>query len=176
MGLQLQGYVTLDSVVAGGSGASPGGGLGGGIGAVSSQVGAFFFAASTSPVASKADTLAVVPGTIVDGAVDHPVWAAAYPQFVVGNDIVFPTDVEGTFLRNLGGNAAGEGVAQADATDANGLSGTTTGPSNQVPTTVNGGSGNTLRFLQSRTVTITSTDDETRPANFAFQLYTIVDI
>ena len=56
-----------------------------------------------------------------NGAIDFPVWASQYPEFVSGNDIVFPADVEGMFLRNLGGTAGAEGVTQADATARNGL-------------------------------------------------------
>jgi len=103
--------------------------------------------------------LPVKPGTIVNGAIDYPLWAAIYTEFVVGNDIVFPANVEGMFLRNLGGNAANEGVFQADAQHIT--------PAAPTGTQVNSGGGNTIR---SRTVGV-----ETRPDNRAYQIYAIVD-
>jgi len=78
---------------------------------VSSRVGEFFYAKSGSTVAGY---LPVTAGTVVNGATSYPVWAAMYPEFVVGNDIVFPANVDGMFLRNIGGNAGSEGAFQND--------------------------------------------------------------
>ena len=76
-----------------------------------------------------------------------------------GDDIVFPANVEGMFLRNLGGNAGDEGNFQNFAQARS--------PNNPVGTQVNGGGGNTVRSV--------STAPETRPANRAYQLYSIVN-
>jgi len=123
----------------------------------SSRLGEFVHAKSGKLVSEG--YLPVNPGTITNGATDYPIWASMYPEYVSGNDIVFPTNVEGIFLRNLGGNAANEGDFQEDQQARN--------PQNPVSTTVNSGSGNTVRNITSR--------EETRPDNRAYQLYTIVD-
>ncbi len=80
----------------------------------SKRIGEFVFAKSGLTVTEG--YLPVTPGTVANGAVDYPLWAAKYPEFVSGDDIVFPADVAGMFLRNLGGTAAAEGVLQSDAT------------------------------------------------------------
>jgi len=120
--------------------------------------------ASSAKFTNDADAVAkgylpVKAGTVVNGASDYPIWAAIYPEFVSGTDIVFPTDAGGMFLRNLGGNAGAEGVFQnyAQAFTPNAPTGTQ----------VNSGGGNTVRGR--------TTSPETRPANRAYQLYTIVD-
>ncbi|MBL4879702.1 MAG: hypothetical protein JKX82_00125 [Oleispira sp.] len=81
---------------------------------ISKRIGEFVYAKSGKTEANG--YLPVTPGTIVNGATTYPLWAVQYPEFVSGNDIVFPTDVDGMFLRNVGGNAASEGLAQDAAT------------------------------------------------------------
>ena len=138
----------------------------------SSRVGEFFYAKSGSIVQGY---LAVTPGAVTNGAVDFPVWAAMYPEFVSGADIVFPADVDGMFLRNIGGNAAAEGTSQADATAANGLrvltSSSAGGNAFNASTSMFTNTGN----VGSQGSVIPTGDTETRPANRAYQLYTIVD-
>ena len=141
---------------------------------VSSRVGEFFFAKSGSTVTGY---LPVTPGTVANGATLYPTWAAMYPEFITGSDIVFPADVEGIFLRNLGGNAATEATFQDDATAPNGLDvdtqdlGVSANSSHpfEAAGTGNTGGASDVPF------TITSSDPETRPINYALQLYTIVD-
>ena len=116
--------------------------------------------------------LPVKAGAVVIGAIDFPVWAAAHTEFVSGNDIVFPNNVEGMFLRNLEGGAAAEGVFQTDRTAVNGLR--YTEPNAPISTQVNGGGGNTIRG-RTGSRALTSGDVETNPVNRAYQLYTIVD-
>jgi len=170
---------------------------------VSKRVGEFIHAKSGRTAADG--YLAVVPGTVTGGATDYPVWAALYPEFVSGSDIVFPANVNGIFLRNIGGNAGAEGVFQADATarpnsnfvtssngtnQLSGFSGTAfallrdnggdlvdTGDSGGI-TNSNSSSADRVTISQNATHnhTITSGGDaETRPFNYAYQLYTIVD-
>jgi len=97
-------------------------------------------------------------GVVANGAVDYPIAAQRNPLFVSGNDFDF-TKYEGAFARNLGGNAADEGVLQQDQQERS--------PNNPVGTQVNGGGGNTVRSV--------TTANETRPVNVAEQLYLIVD-
>lgn len=150
--------------------------------------------------------LEVKAGTINAGALDHPIWAAMYPEFVFGPDVVFPAHIDGTFLRNNGGLATLQGIPQADATATNGLFTSTGGYHNHGLTVGRGGSvfsnaatsilegnnnfsaqhsnisnisniSNTLvTFSGSHGHDIGSNDNETRPHNVAYQLYTIVDI
>jgi len=138
------------------------------------RLGEFFYAASGK---TEQGLLPVVSGTVINGAIDYPLWSAMYPNFVVGNDIVFPTNVDGMFLRNVGGNAGAEGALQADGTAVNGLSGTVARTANNhIATEVDGGGGNNVRFNNTtRNVVFSSTDPETRPVNRAYQLYTVVD-
>jgi len=97
--------------------------------------------------------------TVTNGAVDNPIFAARWPSLVSGNDIVIPSNFEGAFSRNLGGNAAAfetfQGHAQALI------------PNAPTATQVNGGGGNTVR---GRTA-----GPETRPDNFGMQWYFIMD-
>jgi len=79
---------------------------------VSSRIGEVFFRSSLAPL-NVQGVLAVNPGTYPGLAAANPLWSAMYPQFVVGADIVFPPDVAGIFLRNIGGTAAAEGTYQA---------------------------------------------------------------
>jgi len=137
-----------------------------------SRVGEFFFAKSGL---SRQGVVPVTPGTIVNGAVDNPLWAALYPEYVVGNDIVFPANVAGQFLRNLGGGAEVEGVLQADATAPNGLN-VVSRFNRGENTTANGGAFRLTGSGSEVSVNgVVSGDPETRPANRAYQLYTIVD-
>lgn len=164
---------------------------------VSRRVGEMVYAESGRTVGTG--YLAVSPGTITNGAITYPAWAAKHPEFVSGNNIVFPADVAGMFLRNTGGNAAAIGTFQADATAVNGLGGTTSvngahshtvyGYTNKddMNFTGNGGrmqgSDATTPYDQStsadgnhsHSLNITSSDVETRPDNRAYQLYTLVD-
>lgn len=166
----------------------------------SKRIGEFVFAKSGHGRTLANGYLAVNPGTITNGALDYPIWAAQYPEFVSGNDIVFPTNVRGMFLRNTGGNAGGEGIFQGDATAR---------PNNNFTTN---SSGNHRHIFHSSTASeikpgmhfdssdrVVQNDDgfdkvettgydgnhshsitgggdnETRPINRAYQLYTIVD-
>jgi len=97
-------------------------------------------------------------GIVVNGAIDYPIAAQRNPLFVSGDDFDF-TKYEGAFVRNLGGNAANEGTLQQDQQARS--------PNNPVNTQVNGGGGQTVRFV--------TTNNETRPVNVAEQLYLIVD-
>lgn len=167
------------------------------------RIGEFIYAKSGRTVGEG--YLAVSPGTVVNGAVNYPLWAAQYPEFVSGNNIVFPADVAGMFLRNIGGNATTEGNFQGDATarpnssfttDTTGshshsLSGTYTRSvrftgQNTVTALDNSPSGQEFDVASSGVPTIDANgnhshsitsggDAETRPHNRAFQLYTIVD-
>jgi len=125
-------------------------------------IGTFTEELSTCP----SNTQEVDGSLLVNGVGLYPIVASKNPDWVVGNDLQLP-DWQGLFVRNNGGDSEAPGVTQADATAANGLTGTVVGPANQVSTNVNSGSGNTIRFLQTRTVTITSSDTETRPINVA---------
>jgi len=113
-------------------------------------------------------------GRVVNGAIDYPVFASMVPWWVDGNDLLFEGTVDGAYIRNLGGNAAAEGVFQSDATAVNGLSATYRRVNNQVSTNVNNGAGNTLRSFGEVALPLTG-DIETRPAGYAFQYYVIVD-
>jgi len=119
--------------------------------------------------------LAVTARTVTNGAVDNPIFAARHPALVSGNDIVIPSDYEGAFSRNLGGNAAAFDVFQNDATAVNGLAGTSRFNRGE-NTSANGGA---FRLTGSGSeITINSTltgDNETRPNNYALQWYFIMD-
>lgn len=156
-------------------------GLGSSFAGTSARLGEFFFAKS-----GRTDTglLAVSAGTVTNGANLYPKWAAMYPEFISGANIVFPADVEGMFLRNLGGNAESEGSSQADGTAVNGLhdnghSHVISMQHNEAVGTlaVTNGGGGFIGNANTNTGTaqLDSNDNETRPANRAYQLYTIVD-
>jgi len=140
----------------------------------SPRIGEFTFVSSAAGKTEAQGYLPVTPGTVVGGATTYPLWAAIYPEFVSGADIVFPAGVEGMFLRNLGGEAFAEGVFQGDATAPNGLNASYVRPNSPVSTNVNSGGGNTVRSISTANATLTG-DAETRPRNRAYQLYTIVD-
>jgi len=82
--------------------------------AMSKRVGEFVYAESGRSTTDG--YLAVSPGTITNGAVLYPTWAAKHPEFVSGSNIVFPSNVAGMFMRNVGGNAAAAGTFQSDST------------------------------------------------------------
>ncbi|MCF6294139.1 MAG: hypothetical protein L3J25_00445 [Flavobacteriaceae bacterium] len=139
--------------------------------------------------------LAVTPGTVTDGAINYPLWAAQYPEFVSGNDIVFPADVAGMFLRNIAGNAGSEGTYQTGATALPNTSFTTNIAGNHSHTvygnwasSIGGGGSDGVLYNNdggarnestsasgNHNHTIGGGDSETRPVNRAYQLYTIVD-
>ncbi|WP_299933631.1 hypothetical protein [uncultured Pelagimonas sp.] len=110
--------------------------------------------------------------TIAGGATANPIWAAMYPEFVSGADIVFPANVDGMFLRNTGGNATTQGAYQADEFKSH---------------THNfrgwrwGGSGGSNRVMDAFTgsdptkASVATGGAETRPKNRAYQLMTILD-
>jgi len=120
------------------------------------RLGEFFFAYAGK---TEAGLLAVNPGTIANGAIDYPLWAAQYPEFVSGNDIVFPPNVEGMFLRNLGGAAAVQGAFQTDATAVNGLSGTQIRYNSLPNNTSLGGSNARWRGTSNTPITLTASID-----------------
>lgn len=147
------------------------------------RLGEFFFAKSGSKTLAEG-YLAVSPGTVANGATTFPKWAALYPEFVSGNDIVFPADVEGMFLRNVGGLAAAEGQHQdhatalpqsgwdfADMTRMN----VSNGVGNNRGYGVSGGSAGTNNPKTEAGFDVIGGDAETRPNNRAYQLYTVVD-
>ncbi|MGV8815384.1 MAG: hypothetical protein ACOH2D_14875, partial [Gelidibacter sp.] len=163
----------------------------------SKRIGEFVFAKSGR---SRADGyLEVKPGTIINGKITYPLWAAQYPEFISGNNIVFPADVEGMFLRNTGGNAAAEGSFQNNATarPTTNFTTDTTGNHRHIvygdtATEIRGSSatsGDTVLvngdgrsnnqdtgYAGNHNHIITGGgDSETRPKNRAYQLYTIVD-
>ena len=116
--------------------------------------------------------------TIVNGAITYPVWASRHPEFIVGNDIVIPANVEGMFLRNLGGNAGSEGAFQDDATDVNGLQigyNDEDSEAQGFSATGNNAVWGTDRELINTSGPFNSSDPETRPFNRAYQLVTFVD-
>ena len=148
----------------------------------SPRIGEFVYAKSGR---SPADGyLPVSPGTIANGAVDYPLWAAQYPEFISGNDIVFPNDVSGMFLRNIGTSGVGgsypapEGVFQANQNKYHRHSHTDAYNVSELSDDSND------RMVGSDGVTSTSRntgyegnqlEPEARPNNRAYQLYTIVD-
>ena len=167
------------------------------------RIGEFIYAKSGRTLADG--YLPVNPGAVTNGAVDFPLWAAQYPEFVSGNDILFPNNVQGMFLRNIGGNAGTEGNFQEDATafptnpfSIGGSGEHTHNVSDELQSvTVSSGSvagfnniaSNASGTAQSSSIlshthtvtggahshTISGGDTETRPVNRAYQLYTIVD-
>ena len=142
-----------------------------GQGDVSKRVGEFVF--KKSGMLLSDGYLEVLEGTVLNGALDYPIWAGLYPEYIVGNDIVFPSDVNGMFLRNLGGGSLGEGVFQADELKAHTHT-YSRPPSNQF-TGRGTGSNIARRGANGSAQTSNSGGSETRPKNRAYQLYTIVD-
>ena len=164
---------------------------------VSKRIGEFVFAKSGKTEANG--YLAVSPGTIVNGATTYPLWASQYTEFVSGNDIVFPSDVAGMFMRNIGGNATTEGNFQDDATAQPNTAFTTNSTGahthsygdyyyydsgNQANYATGSGDDVGERREANRTTgsdgshshSVTGGGDtETRPINRAYQLYTIID-
>jgi hypothetical protein len=153
---------------------------------VSPLVGVFLHAKPTASKTAAFGWLAVTPGTITNGATLYPAWAAMYPEFVSGANIVFPANVNGMFLRNVGGNAAATGVFQADRTARNGLGVSDPGHNHSLTLVgsalnVSGGATNSAVFGGGSTgssttgITLNTGDVETNPDNRAYQLYTLVD-
>lgn len=159
------------------------------------QIGEFVFMSSLGR-SQASDLLGgllwVTPGTVVNGALDYPIWAAANPGFVSGNNIVFPSNVNGMFLRNVGGNAATQGGLQGDATARNGLtasrlttitrsgtdvnSNSATVPADGTSGWIETGANDRYRFTNDRrSDSLASSDVETRPFNRAYQLMTKID-
>ena len=106
---------------------------------------------------------AVYGRTIVNGAVDNPIFAARRPYLVADNgvDLEFPADLEGAFSRNLGGRAADFGTFQGHAQARD--------PRNGSPTQVNNGGGSIPRGNPDTSA------GETRPDNYADQWYFVMD-
>jgi hypothetical protein len=172
---------------------------------VSPLVGSFIFAKTNAVRTVEKGWLAVTPGTIINGATLYPIWASMYPEYVSGADIVFPANVAGMFLRNVGGLAAATGTFQADKTAVNNLQNTgavigiggtqlpiggLSAPDNYglartsatgANTTANGtdtnGSGTDLNVINGTAnhYHVLIGDNETVPDNRAYQLYTLVD-
>lgn len=139
--------------------------------AVSSRIGEFVFLKSGR--LESEGYLAVTSGTITNGATTYPLWAAMYPEFVSGNDIVFPSDVDGMFLRNLGGNSSSEGSFQDSANKAH--SHTYNRPPQNQFTGRGTGTNIARRGTNSNVATTSEGGAESRPVNRAYQLYTIID-
>jgi hypothetical protein len=172
---------------------------------VSPLVGVFLHAKPTASKTAAFGWLAVTPGTITNGATLYPAWAAMYPEFVSGANIVFPADVAGMFMRNVGGLAAATGVFQADRTAPNSLQNTgavigvggtqlpngglstpdnyglartsAVGANTTAAATDTGGSGTELNIVAGTAnhYHVLVGDPETAPDNRAYQLYTLVD-
>jgi len=112
-------------------------------------------------------------GVVTNGAVDYPVAAARNPLLVSGNDFDF-TKYEGAFDRNLGGDAAAEGVRQPGQL----LEHTHTYSDRYHPSfTGRGNGGNVARNGNTVENKITGSvgGNENRPVNVASQWYLIVD-
>lgn len=160
----------------------------------SKRIGEFVYAKSGKTVADG--FLAVNPGTISGGATTYPLWAAQYPEFISGTDIVFPVNVAGVFLRNTGGDATTEGVIQEDATALPNDPFVTNNNTHSHTFQDNRSSANVRRNVngtqtsaqENDTSTARTTDDnthghtisgggdiETRPSNRGYQLYTVID-
>lgn len=116
----------------------------------------------------------VKPGTIPNGANVYPIWASMHPEFVVANDIVFPADVEGMFLRNVGGLAGSEGTYQLDEFKAHNHA-YTKPPSNQFTRRGTHDQNISRRGQNVAANTNNTGGPETRPANRSYQLVTFVD-
>ena len=143
---------------------------------VSKRLGEMVHKKSTS-FASDADAMSqgylpIKQGTVTNGVLIYPLWSAIYTEFVIGNDIVLPTDVEGMFLRNIGGNSEVEGDFQDSDNKAH--THTHGRATNRTGNTANGGNSN--RHPASGTGTTSSSGGvEARPLNRAYQLYSIID-
>jgi len=148
-----------------------------------SRIGEWFFGSSNLLV-TRADVIAVNPGRIINGAVTHVQWSALHPEFIDGDDILFPANVEGMFLRNIGGEAAVEGVFQQDQLQGHRhrlerLEGFTTSDANN--TNIATGTGDTgQRYFTDNSYSNDGINGnprvgtETRSKNRGYQLYTIV--
>jgi hypothetical protein len=155
------------------------------------RIGEFVFA-ETGKSASDG-YLAISPGnTVLNANTLYPIWWAKAPgDWKTGNNITIPSEVGGAFLRNLGGSdAAAFGVFQDDATAVNGLSIDNNGAHNHSVgwnfsgggnSNINGSNDSSPEGSKNTSTNgehshdISSTDNETRPKNFALQLYVIVD-
>jgi len=117
--------------------------------------------------------LPIKSGTVIDGALNFPLWAAAYSEFVTGNDIVFPTNVDGITFRNVGGNAGAEGTFQAFATNVDGI----LAPDRYAPAFTGRGTGGNVARNGNTTTNraLLNGAVETRSANYGYQHYFIVD-
>jgi len=104
--------------------------------------------------------LPLKPATHTGLAAANPLWAAAHPWWVVGDDIVLGSEVEGIVIRNTGGLAAGEGAFQGHAQARS--------PNNPIGTSVNSGGGATVRSVD-------TSAGETRMDNIAIQHYSLLD-
>lgn len=116
--------------------------------------------------------------TIVNGAMDYPIFAARRPDLIAanGNDLVISPQYEGAHFRNLGGNAPAFGDFATDKTAANGLSVQSRFTRNENTRTGGGafrltGAGSEIPVNG----TVSSIDNETAPAGFAQQWYFIFD-
>lgn len=112
--------------------------------------------------------------TITNGATGYPLFAARWPSFVSGLDLVVPAGWNGVFNRNLGGNAAAFGVLQANEIQSH------THPyidTNHNQFTNNGNGSNVARRGSVNTNRTTSATGgvETRPVNIGLQFYLILD-
>jgi len=121
--------------------------------------------------------LALKPSTIEGGALSFPLWAAAHPEFIDGDDIVITDDILGVSLRNAGGKAAAEGTFQAFATNVDGIQSMDSDTVGlRTDTAVQAGSGNRRYRTKSDTArNLIGGANETRSDNFAYQLYSVVD-
>jgi hypothetical protein len=153
------------------------------------RIGEFVYAEAGKSLADG--YLAIQANAVVSNAsVNYPIWFGKAPtSWKNGNNIKFPSDVGGIFLRNSGGLAGSVGYFQDDATAVNGLDidpngahyhrvgWNFSGGGTQNINSSNDGSTEGWKNTESAGNHDHSIrgEDETRPKNYAFQLYVIVD-
>lgn len=111
--------------------------------------------------------------TITNGAVDFPIFASKWTSFVVGNDLVVPTGWNGSFTRNIGGNADTFETKQGDLIGSH--SHTYNRPPQNQFTGRGTGTNIARRGTNSNVQTSSTGGIETRPENFGLQYYLILD-
>jgi hypothetical protein len=111
--------------------------------------------------------------TITGGVALFPIFASKWTSFVQGADLVVPNGWNGSFTRNLGGNADTFETKQGDLIGSHSHT-YTRPPINQF--TGRGNGGNTARRGTNASAQTASTGGvETRPENFALQFYLLLD-
>jgi len=146
-------------------------------GNVNSLIGDWVFKYRGSMSDEDLESLGYFPlkgGTYTDYKAKYPIASVRIPQsWISGNDWVIPNDVEGTFLRNIGGNAGNEGEFQDD--DIKPHTHSYTKPSSDDRFGDGSSYGDYATYHPSTLNTGTAGNTETRPKNYAIQLCIIVD-